>query len=83
MTDPDDADLSRYQDFACEYQHEQSKWGITVRATSFEDARKRLRAMGTTGQVLGNNVIEVPALPGVGLFVRAWCAVGNLLRGRP
>lgn len=73
----------KWEMYACEYQLDGKQWSVLVCANSFTDAAKRLRAIGTTGQVLGNNVIEVPSAPGVGLLVRAWCWIANLFGARP
>lgn len=72
----------KWEPYLCEYQLEGRTWSVKVIACSFEDASRRLRAIGTTGQVLGNSVQEVPAAPGVGLFVRLWCFVANLFGAR-
>lgn len=66
-----------FRDFACSYRCHGAEWAFTIRAVSFEDAEYRLRYIGISGQVLGDNVMEVPAVPGAGLFVRALCALRN------
>lgn len=50
-----------YKEYCISYQHKGASWGAQVLATSFEDARARVRAIGTTGVVDGDLVMTVPA----------------------
>lgn len=51
----------KWTDYACEYGYDGKRWGFTVCATSWDDARARVKAMGM-GQVVGSDVktIKVP-----------------------
>lgn len=66
-----------WHDFVCTYNHNGKPFGITVRATSFEDAKARLWAMqyGTVDGILGG---EIPAFPTASLWVRLICWWKNL-----
>jgi hypothetical protein len=75
--------MTDYESYACEYEMDGRQWTILVMAKSYTDASRRLRAMGTTGVVLGNNVTVVPATPGVGPMVRIWCFFANMFRSAP
>lgn len=39
--------------YLCEYQFDGGEWGVEIPAASFEEASRRMRAIGMTGQVKG------------------------------
>ena len=45
--------------FCITYRHEGKSWGITIDAENWEDAGRRLRSIGMTGQVDGELVDSV------------------------
>jgi hypothetical protein len=55
----------KWTDYACEYNYDGKRWGFSVCATSWDDARARLKAMGM-GQVVGSDLIVVPVPRGLG-----------------
>lgn len=50
-----------WQRYLCDYRIDGSEWSVEVVATSFEDASRRLRAIGTTGQVAGPIAMKIAA----------------------
>lgn len=49
-----------YKTYLCSYNYQNSKWIIELKATSFEDAANRLKALGYNGKVDGEVYIEIP-----------------------
>lgn len=83
--------MSAWPRFTCSYRFEGSQWNVTFPARDFDEAERRLRAMGMNGQVDGQLIAEIPAnvvthfplsvlLPVV-VWVRNFCF--NLFRRRP
>lgn len=66
----------RFQNYACLYPHQGEMWEVVVKATSREDAQKRLYQMAF-GTVLGTDEGRVPAFPGAGLWIRFKCWLAN------
>lgn len=60
MSEPD-----KWSDYACEYNYEGKRWGFSVRATSWNDARARVKAMGM-GQVVGSDLVTIRVPRGLG-----------------
>jgi hypothetical protein len=54
------SDSNEYKDYLCEYVYGDSRWSITIKAQSFEDARARLKAL-SDGKVLGEVYAVIPA----------------------
>lgn len=48
-----------WEKYQCSYSLDGAGWGVQVVAKSFEDAQRRLRAIGMTGQVGGPIALEV------------------------
>ena len=68
-----------WSDFACSYGHGKKQYCLNIRATSFEDAEARLRAIGAWGKVDGELMETIPAHPGGGSLVKLYVWVRNLL----
>lgn len=67
--------------FTCTYRFEGRSVDFTVQARSWEDASKRLRAIGMTATVEGEQVSEIDAgIFGEGLG-RAMTAVRSIFKG--
>ncbi len=49
----------QWRQYQCEYRHAGHEWGVEITATSIDDARARLRCIGTTGQVRGEIALKV------------------------
>jgi hypothetical protein len=71
------------KEFVCSYHMDGSQWGLTVMAKDFKDASRRLRAIGTTGQVDGELVARIPAYPSVGIGLRIVTFIRNLFFSEP
>lgn len=70
--------MSDWPTFTCSYRFNDAEWGVTIKAPSFEDARRRIRAIGLTGKVDGELVAIIPAgIPVAGLGVRLACWLTN------
>ncbi len=61
---------SAYKNFLCEYGFEGARWCLTIKATSWDEARARLKAIGM-GQVKGTDVVSIP-VPGGMFLYRLW-----------
>lgn len=73
------ADEKPWPEFCCSYQFEGQPYGFTVPAKDFDEARRRLRAIGMTGWVDGELYERIPATMGAGLYVRAKTFFLNLI----
>lgn len=51
------------EEYRCEYKFDGKRWVVSVHAHSPEEASRKLRAIGTTGVVLGTVVSKIP-IPG-------------------
>ncbi len=51
--------MSADKQFACEYRHNGSTWGLVIWADDWEDAQRKLRSIGTNGCVIGSDVHKV------------------------
>ena len=69
-----------WPEWVVQYDLDGSKWGITVCARNAADASRRLRAIGTTGEVHGQLMERIPVFAGTGLYVRAKVFLRNLFR---
>jgi hypothetical protein len=49
----------KWDSYQCEYQLDGATWGIQVLALSPEDAQRRLRAIGTSGDVRGQVMMNI------------------------
>ncbi len=67
-----------FTEYAVEYQHKGARWGLTIKAASWEDAEDRLKAIGAWGRVVGSGVITIPA--SLGVFAKAWVWIANAWR---
>lgn len=67
--------------YLLEYNHAGTRWCVEVPAASFEDAEERKRAI-YYARVLGTVEAKIPAGPGSGLLVRAFCWLRNRLSCR-
>ena len=45
--------------YLCDYKYEGATWSIEIKATSFEDAQKRLRAL-VRGEIVGELKFSIP-----------------------
>jgi hypothetical protein len=61
-----------YHRYLFSYYHNNSWWSLVIPATSEEDARTRLNKL-PLARLDGTLVMEIPAIPGAGLFVRLVC----------
>lgn len=52
--------MTTNKEFACSYKHGGKDWSVSVDAADWADASRRLRAIGTTGQVDGELVMSIP-----------------------
>ena len=78
FSDPMDKPPKGWMDFACSYGHDRKQCCLTIRATSFEDAESRLRAIGAWGRVDGVLHAEIPATYlGTGFLVKLYTWVRN------
>ena len=72
--------------YAIRYQYNGRTYNCTIWAESWEDAERRLRSIGATGEVYGSDVQSFSAnpvtLPFSVLWVRFICWWRNLGRGR-
>nr|WP_298099717.1 hypothetical protein [uncultured Shinella sp.] len=66
--------------FTCTYRFEGRPIGITIEARSWEEVSSRLRAIGMTGVVEGEQIAEFEAFPGLSLSKRGIKAVLRLMR---
>jgi hypothetical protein len=62
----------RYHRYLFSYYHNNSWWSFVIPAPSEEDARERLNKL-PLARLDGTLEMEIPAFPGVGLFVRFMC----------
>lgn len=65
-----------FKEYCISYQHNGKVWGLNLLAQDFEDARRRVRAIGTTGVVDGELIAKIPAA--VGFWVPLLCWFRNL-----
>ncbi len=56
---------NKLKPFTCTYRFEGRPIGITVEARSWEEVSARLRAIGTTAIVNGEQIAEFDAFPGM------------------
>ncbi len=59
--------LDSWPKFVCSYKLDGESWSLTISAKDFDDARRRVRAIGITGQVDGEQI-------GDPLFVPTWAS---------
>lgn len=71
----------KWPEWVVSYQFDGSRFGLTIPARDEQEASRRLRAIGMTGQIDGELVMAIPAWPGVGLLLRAIVFVRNLILG--
>jgi hypothetical protein len=67
-----------YHRYLFSYYRNNSWWSLVIPATSEEDARERLNKL-PLARLNGTLGMEIPALPGAGLFVRVACWWRNLV----
>lgn len=63
--------------WVCHYHLNGTEWGIIVLADDAAEASRRMRAIGTTGQVDGELVVSVRAYPGVRLALAIITSIRN------
>jgi hypothetical protein len=61
----------KWTDYACEYGYDGKQWAFSIRATSWDDARARVKAMGT-GRVVGSDLTVIPVPRGLGWLAKRW-----------
>lgn len=66
--------------FTCTYRFEGRPIGITVEARSWEEVSARLRAIGTTAIVNGEQIAEFDAFPGMSFTKRGLRKLLRLVR---
>lgn len=59
-----------FKDFSCSYTYEGRRWGFSIQAPSFEEASRRMRAIGMTGQVDGLTVANVTVVRDMPRIIR-------------
>ena len=70
-----------FDPYAVEYRHDGGTWALNICATSEDDAMQRLQRAAAHGQMLGKEVLVIPAkIPGAGLFARASTWLANAAR---
>lgn len=69
-----------WDDYTCTYFYDGKHYNIDVRATSFEDAKKRLSAM-SLGRVDGKIMARIPATKETAPLVKAFFWVRNFVKG--
>lgn len=67
----------KMKQWACRYRLNGTEWGIVVVAEDAAEASRRMRAIGTTGQVDGELVATVNAYPGVGMVLTIITSIRN------
>jgi len=65
-----------YKTYTCSYRFDGGEWGFTIKARSFEEAQRRVKAM-VWASVDGELHAIIPTAPGAGLLVRACCWIMN------
>lgn len=66
MTDAD------FKDFLVSYRYEGADWGATIKAQSFDDAKRRIEAMGAWGKIDGEHIATIPASLGPLVRLVVW-----------
>lgn len=59
------------KEFLIEYRHQGADWCLTLHADDEDDARRKLRAIGTNGHILGEAVLHI-GVPGWGERLLRW-----------
>lgn len=65
-----------YPTFGVEYQFDGLTWIVHIKAVDEIEARRRLRAIGMTGQIVGELVASIPVAPSPGWLGRIRRALG-------
>lgn len=60
--------MSDFETYICSYRHQGVDWTLEVKASSFEDARERLKQIGAWGRVDGVKVMTM-SVPGPLFFI--------------
>lgn len=68
----------KFRDYLIHYRYQGVEWGATIKATSFDDAKRRIEHMGTFGRVGGEVQATIPAAGGP--LVRLWVWLANLVK---
>ena len=68
-------DSSQYQKYLVEYAYEGSRWTVEISATSYEDARARVRRL-STAEVLGEVKATISIPENWVMKARKWLGVG-------
>ena len=50
----------KYKKYSCSYEFKNQKWGIEISALSLEEAKARLKAIGTIGKIDGEIKLNIP-----------------------
>jgi len=74
-------DSEKYQTYLFEYFHEGSNWMVEISATSLDDAQARIKKL-PWAKPLGELVVKIPAVTGLGVFMRMLCWLKNSLSAR-
>lgn len=61
--------MKRNPPYLIEYQYAGERWSITIWAKSWQDAQRRLVAIGANGQVIGSDAHNWSCGPAVALVV--------------
>lgn len=61
-----------FKDYLVEYQFQGVRWGATIKATSFDEAKARIEAMGAFGRIKGELVATIPGALGPFVWLTVW-----------
>ena len=64
--------------YLVEYEHQGGRCDVDLWAESYDDAHARMQAIRESGKIIGRLERRLPALPGIGLYVRFVCWWRNL-----
>lgn len=70
-----------FKTYVVEYPFGGARWGATIKAESFDDAKRRIEHMGAFGTISGEHIATIPGP--VGPLVRIAVSIRNLFRSRP
>lgn len=69
-----------FKEYVVHYRFQGADWGTTIKATSVDDARRRIEAMGAFGRIDGELMATIPDIAASGLVVRALVWLRNFWR---
>lgn len=69
------------KDYIIDYPFQGARWGATIKAASFDEAKARIEAMGAFGRVQGELMATIPGA--LGPLAWLWVWLGNFFRRQP